>query len=75
MVHGSHNGRIFHHEGDSLGRWATQILRLKNNRSLSITTAYRPCSSSLANAGEGTILKQQFRELRRQGIANPNPRT
>jgi hypothetical protein len=75
FLHGTHNGRICQHSTDYLGRWATQVLRLKEGRSLAIITAYRPCNASLANAGPGTIIMQQFRELRKRGHQVLNPRT
>jgi len=74
VIHGSHSGRIFSHSVDHLGRWATQIIRLKQGKSLAIISAYRPCDTNLATAGEGTVVKQQFRELRRRGLPQPNPR-
>lgn len=67
FLHGTHNGRIYQHSTDPLGRWATQVLRLKEGRSLAIITAYRPCNASLATAGPGTIIMQQYRELRKRG--------
>jgi hypothetical protein len=74
FLHGTHNGRIYQHSTDFLGRWATQILRLKEGRSLAIITAYHPCNASLATAGPGTIIMQQYQELRKCGDQAPNPR-
>ena len=74
LIHGSHNGRIFKYDADYLGRWVTQVLRLKDNRSLAILTAYRPGTTSVAASGDTTIIKQQFRALQRRGVVNPNPR-
>ena len=74
FAHGSHSGRIKTRTTDYLGRWGTQIVRLRQGRSLAILTAYRPCNTPLTTATEGTVLKQQFRELRRRGVDEPNPR-
>ena len=75
LAHGSHSGRIFSHSVDFLGRWATQVFRLKQGRSLAVISAYRPGHEILSAATEGTVIKQQFRELRRRGMPEPDPRT
>ena len=67
FLHGAHNGIIYQHSTDYLlGHWATQVLRLKEGRSLAIITAYCPCNASLATAGPGTIIMQQYREATSQ---------
>ena len=41
---------------------------------MAVMTAYRPCQASLSTATEGTVIKQQFREMRSRGIDEPKPR-
>lgn len=74
FVHGSHNGRVIKQTGDYLGRWVTQLLRLRGGKTMAILTAYRPCRDALTTATPGTVLMQQYREFRRRGVDSPNPR-
>eukprot|EP00957_Ditylum_brightwellii_P157698 12003074-Ditylum_brightwellii.AAC.1 len=40
---------------------------------VSMSPTYRVCTNTLATAGENTCWMQQWRALRKQGIATPDP--
>ena len=68
ITHGKHSGHISAFHADPLGRWSSQSLRLKNNKFITIITAYRPCSTAI-NPKSNTIIAQQSRYLRKHGIS------
>ena len=39
-----------------------------------IITVYKPCKTTLQQAGPMTVFRQQWTELRARGLTNPNPR-
>ena len=57
-IQGKYSGRITSHHSDPLRRWSTQSIRLKNDKILSIISAYRPGSAEV-EAGSLTIITQQ----------------
>ena len=71
-------GRILQHYTDprKLGRWTGHQYRLKENKTLSVITAYRTCYQSLTNLKleSRTASNQQVILLQEDGIINPNPR-
>ena len=52
-----------------MGRWSSQKLRLKNNKFLTIITAYQPFISTI-DPGSGTIAAQQLKKYCSKGINN-----
>ena len=73
ISHGKHSGQISSYYSDPLGRWCSQSLRIKDNRFITIITAYRPCSTAV-DPTTNTIIAQQSRELRKHGISkHPRP--
>jgi hypothetical protein len=57
-----------------LGRWSFITLKRKQNRKVTIISAYRVCENSLDQAGSATCWKQQWRQLEKKGYGNPDPR-
>ena len=71
-IHGRHSGRILEYTEDYLGRWSAQTLALKNNRTVTVISAYRPCSMVIDPTTE-TVVAQQFKAFKRLNI-NRHPR-
>ena len=59
---------------DALGRWSYITLKGKQERKVTIISAYRVCENSLDQAGPTTCWKQQWRQLRKKGYSCPDPR-
>jgi hypothetical protein len=59
---------------DSLGRWSYLTLKGKQSRKITIISAYRVCVNSLDQAGSATCWKQQWRQLKKRGHTDPDPR-
>ena len=66
-VHGCHIGRICKFYEFPFGRWSSQRLALKNNKQLTIITAYRPCPMVIDLTAE-TIVSQQFKAYKKKNI-------
>jgi hypothetical protein len=64
------------HDPRSMGRWTGQTFQLKNNKTLTVITAYRPCkqSNSNNNKSSSTTYRQQTIMLTEEGFLNPDPR-
>ena len=56
-----------------MGRFAWQNIILDGNRHLIILTAYRVSQDTVMNCGYTTSIMQQWRQLKKNGIKNPNP--
>lgn len=57
-----------------LGRWSGCTLRGKNNKMISIITAYRVCATTVNAAPRGSTFTREYDHLRSIGLINPNPR-
>ena len=67
---GHTSGRIIHEGHDNLGRWSYQILSCKNQRTLTIVSAYQVCQQQLVNnnrVASSTASAQQTSLLQQQG--------
>jgi ribonuclease HI len=64
------------HDLRNMGRWTGQIFQLKNNKTLTVITAYRPCkqSNNINNKTSSTTYRQQTIMLTEEGFINPDPR-
>jgi hypothetical protein len=60
----------------NMGRWTGQKYRLKENRYLTVITAYRPCRYSKTHLLKATqtVHHQQTTLLEKQGFVDPDPR-
>jgi hypothetical protein len=67
-------GRVVARGRDELGRYAWQEILLDGTQKLLMITAYRVPQDSINGCGYETSAMQQWRKLRAQGIANPQPR-
>ena len=59
-----------------LGRWSGHMFRLKDQKTLTVITAYRPCkqSNTKIKLESRTAFNQQIILLRQDGMENANPR-
>ena len=70
MSHGEHIT-----DPTGLGRWSGHTLRGKSNKFLSIITAYRVCTGSIATSSVGSAFSREYEHLRRsQNLLSPRPR-
>ena len=67
-------GRITEQGQDAMGRWTYIRLATKQSSMIYIITAYKPCKTTLNQAGPFTVFRQQWTEMRNKGITNPQPR-
>ena len=68
------HSRITEQGQDYLGRWTYARLATKDFNMIYIITVYKPCKTTLQQAGPMTVFRQQWTELRARGLTNPNPR-
>ena len=67
-------------EGDTLsdptglGRWSGLTFKGKGDTKVSIITAYRSCSGSIASSSLGSTYAREYEFFQRKGIKSPNPR-
>ena len=67
-------------EGDTLsdptglGRWSGLTFEGKGDTKVSIITAYRSCSGSIASSPLGSTYAREYEFFKRKGIKSPNPR-
>ena len=73
-INGPTTGRIYDRGTDKMGRFCWYALRGKRDEGVLIIVAYRVCHKSSDNPGPFTAYQQQHSSLRKDGIANPNPR-
>jgi len=73
LSHGKHTGRIVTQTKDPLGRWVSQSLQIKNHKTITFITAYRPCDQAVTKGSGNTTVQQQHLQLKRRGI-NTHPR-
>eukprot|EP00957_Ditylum_brightwellii_P098190 7481378-Ditylum_brightwellii.AAC.1 len=68
-------GRIIQTGGDNsrLGRWSYVQIAGRDQKKVTIVTAYHPCKQT--NPGDSTVTAQQRQLLRQQGKKHPQPRT
>jgi hypothetical protein len=64
------------HDTRNMGRWVGQKFQLKNQKTLTVITAYRPCkqSNNINNQMSSTTYRQQMIMLTEAGFINPEPR-
>jgi ribonuclease HI len=63
------------HDFRNMGRWTGQKFQLRNNTTLTVITAYRPCkNNSINKPTSSTTYRQQTIMLTEDGIINPEPR-
>ena len=69
-------GRIENKKPDEskMGRWIQCTIRGKDNRKVTMITAYQVVKQSITQAGPKTAYMQQYQRLRLTGHADPNPR-
>jgi hypothetical protein len=60
----------------NMGRWVGQKFQLKNKKTLTVITAYRPCkqSNNIHKVTSSTTYRQQIIILTEDGVINPDPR-
>ncbi|KAI2499411.1 hypothetical protein MHU86_15056 [Fragilaria crotonensis] len=69
MVHGNDIK-----DPSGLGRWSGHTLRGKDNKHLSIITAYRVCTGSIQTSHIGSAFNREYEHHRSSGICSPSPR-
>ena len=74
IVARSLHSRITEQGQDSLGRWTYIRFSTKQSSMIYFITVYKPCKTTLRQAGPMTVFRQQWTELRSRGDPNPNPR-
>jgi hypothetical protein len=57
-----------------LGRWSGLTFAGKGDTKLSVLTAYRSCSGSVASSSLGSTYTREYEFFQNQGIQSPNPR-
>ena len=62
-----------HADPSPLGRWSSQTFKGRNDRRLTVITAYRPCRDNIATAGPDTSFARQYHYLLQSGNTSPNP--
>jgi hypothetical protein len=65
--------RVTKHGKDPYGRFVWHEILLDGNRNLVVVTAYRVSQRRTKGCGPTTSIMQQWRQLRKKGIDNPNP--
>eukprot|EP00957_Ditylum_brightwellii_P208890 15359416-Ditylum_brightwellii.AAC.1 len=65
---------VCHSGSNRLGSWSIVTIKGKLDRRITIVSAYRVCQESLDQAGSSTCWKQQWRQLKKKGHPNPDPR-
>lgn len=68
------NCRVTKQYADPMGRWTYVSLATKKSSFVTILTVYKPCRTTIEQAGPMTVFRQQWLHLRQQGHINPNPR-
>jgi hypothetical protein len=63
-----------HHDPTGLGRWSSLSFRGKDERFLTIFTAYRVCKGSIQSSPIGSAFSREYEHHRGKGIKNPQPR-
>ena len=74
VTHGSLNGRVHHKDSDPLGRFCWMALRGQRDEGVLVISAYRTCHTASDDPGPWTAWHQQYSDLRRKGLLNPEPR-
>jgi hypothetical protein len=67
-------GQVYRRGSDPLGRFTWMALRGKDGTGVIVVTLYRVCQNSGVTAGTSTAYLNQWKELRRMGYKNPDPR-
>ena len=57
-----------------LGRWSGHTLRGKENKHISVITAYRVCNGSIHTSSIGSAFNREYEHHRSEGIRSPRPR-
>eukprot|EP00957_Ditylum_brightwellii_P083130 6320468-Ditylum_brightwellii.AAC.1 len=68
------SGRIINKNSNpsGLGRWSYVKIDGRDQRQVTVVTAYRPCLQH--NPGNNTVTAQQIRIMRQNGVNKPKPR-
>ena len=66
-------GRVIDHNKDKLGRYAWQTILINGSRNLIIMMAYWVSQEMVTNCGYTTSVMQQWQQLKKDRIENPNP--